>query len=158
MKSLTLIVAWARREVIGRDGALPWHEAEDLAHFKNTTMGHAILMGRKTYESIGHALPGRRNLVISRQSDYVAEGCEVFGSLEAAIEAAREMDGDPMVVGGAAIYAAALPYVTRMIVTFLDRDVEGDTFFPAYDPGDWRETTREVSESGELVFRTLERR
>ncbi len=158
MKPLALIVAWARRAVIGRDGGLPWHEAEDLAHFKQTTLGHAILMGRKTHESIGRALPGRRNLVISRQAGYAAEGCEVFSSLQAAIEAARETDEEPIVIGGAAIYEAALPQVTRMFVTFVNRDVEGDTFFPNHDPDDWRETSRVVSESGELVFRTLERR
>jgi len=157
-KPLAIIVAWAHRMVIGRHGKLPWQEAEDLAHFKATTMEHTLVMGRKTFESIGRPLPGRRNLVISRNPDYVANGCEVFASLEAAVEAARETDHCPFVIGGSGVYAEALPLATRLYVTVVDRDVEGDTYFPAFDESDWVERRRWRSESGELLFRILDRR
>lgn len=156
-KPLALIVAWAHRQVIGHEGKMPWHEAEDLEHFKATTMQHTLIMGRKTFESIGRPLPGRRNLVISRNPDYEANGCEVFPSLETAIEAARETDGCPFVIGGAGVYAEALPVATRLYVTVIDRDIEGDTYFPAYDETEWIESQRWRSESGELLFRILDR-
>jgi len=157
LEPLAVIVGYARNRVIGRDGGMPWHYAEDLKHFKRLTMGHAILMGRKTYESIGRPLPGRRNLVITRQAGYAAEGSEVFGSLEEAIAAARESDDCPFVIGGAAIYELALPLATLLHLTEIQADVEGDTYFPDYDPAAWREVSRHESEDGELVFRALER-
>ncbi len=155
MQPLALIVAWARGRVIGKDGDLPWREPEDLAFFKRTTTGHAILMGRRTCESIGRPLPRRRNIVITRNADYTAEGCEVVTSVEAAIDMARTTDDCPFVIGGAGIYAAALPLVTRMYVTEIDRDVDGDTWFPEYDADAWRETSRNVI--GELAFVTYDR-
>lgn len=155
MQPLALIVAWARGRVIGKDGELPWREPEDLAFFKRTTTGHAILMGRKTYESIGRALPRRRNIVITRNADYAAEGCEVVTSVEAAIDAARTTDDCPFIIGGAGIYAAALPLVTRMYVTEIDRAVDGDTWFPDYDVAAWHEVERDVR--GDLAFVTYER-
>lgn len=156
--ALALIVCYARNRVIGRDGDLPWRYSEDLKHFKRTTMGHAILMGRKTYESIGRPLPGRRNLIVTRQSGFRAEGCEVLGSLETAIEAARTSDDCPFVIGGASIYELALPLATVLHLTEVQHDVEGDVYFPAIDESDWTESERRPSADGELLFRTLVRR
>ncbi|MHC5012117.1 MAG: dihydrofolate reductase, partial [Planctomycetota bacterium] len=132
-RCLALIVCHAKNRVIGKDGQLPWRYPEDLRHFKATTMGHAIIAGRMTHESIGRALPGRRNLVVSRRRAYRADGCEVFDSLDAAVAAAHETDDCPFVIGGAQVYAEALPRVTRMVVTEVQREVEGDVFFPEYD-------------------------
>ncbi len=157
MKPLALIVARSRNGVIGRDGDLPWHYPEDLQHFKRTTLGHAILMGRVCYESIGRALPGRRNIVISRNTAFEAPGCEVVKSLRAAIDLARESDELPFVIGGAQIYERALPLTTQMFITEVNLDVEGDTFFPAFDASEWRETQRRHERDGELTFRVLER-
>ena len=154
---LALVVAHAHDRVIGREGGMPWHFSEDLRHFKRLTRGHAVLMGRKTYESIGRPLPDRRNLVISRQPGYAAEGCEVFPSFEAALAAARETDPLPFVIGGAAIYSLALPRATRLYVTEIDEAIEGDTRFPAYDPAAWVEIDRIAGEDRRLTFRTLER-
>lgn len=158
MLPLALIVCYATNRVIGRDGDLPWRYAEDLKHFKRMTMGHAILMGRKTYESIGRALPGRRSLVITRQEGFVAEGCEVFGSLEEAIEAARASDACPFVIGGASIYERALPFASSLYVTEVQHEVPGDVFFPSIDESLWRESERRLSTDGQLLFRTLVRR
>ena len=154
---MDLIVAWARGGVIGKDGGLPWHEPEDLKHFQRMTMGHAILMGRKTYESIGRPLPGRRNLVLSRDPSFTAEGCEVHTDLEVALASARETDTCPYVIGGAGLYALALPRATTMVVTEIDAEVEGDTHFPPLDEG-WVEADERRSADGRLTFRVLRRR
>ena len=160
-KQLALIVAWGRdadgRRVIGRGGGLPWHEPEDLAHFKRVTLGHALVMGRRTHASIGRALPGRRNLVVSRDRHYAASGCEVFPSIEAALAAARTTDPCPFVIGGAAIYAATLPLATDLYVTEVSGVMEGDTWFPDFDEMRWSERTREVAPAGRLVFLHLQR-
>ncbi len=155
---LAMIVAWARDGVIGRDGGMPWHEPEDLAHFRRLTTGHAIVMGRKTHESIGRPLPGRRNLVLTRASAYAAKGCEVHTSLEAALASAHTTDACPFVIGGAAIYEQALPMATVLHITEIDADVEGDTHFPPLDLSAWVETDRRQSADGRLTFRTFARR
>ena len=155
---LALIVAWARGGVIGKDGELPWHEPEDLAYFKRVTMGHAILMGRKTFESIGRPLPGRRNIVLSRDPSFRAPGCEVHTDLEAALASARETDACPFVIGGAGIYQLALPRATTLHVTEIDAEVEGDTHFPDFDEADWLESDSQRSADGRLTFRVLRRR
>jgi dihydrofolate reductase len=139
---LTLIVASARNGVIGRDGALPWRLPEDLAFFKRTTMGHPIVMGRRTWESIGRPLPGRRNIVVSRQADFVAAGAEVAPSLDEALSRCAGA-AEVFVVGGAQLYREALPRALRLIVTEIDADFEGDTHWPAPDPTQWREAQRE---------------
>jgi dihydrofolate reductase len=139
---ITLIVARARNGVIGRDGTLPWRLPEDLAHFKRTTMGHPILMGRKTWESIGRALPGRRSVVVSRQAGYTATGAEVVPSLDAALALCAD-SAEVFVIGGAQLYGEALPRAQRLIVTEIDADFAGDTHFPPVDPALWRETSRE---------------
>ena len=146
---LSLIVAAARNGVIGRNNALPWHLPEDLKYFKRVTMGKPILMGRKTFESIGRALPGRSNLVITRNGEWQAEGVQVGRSLEAALSLAEDIaliDGvdELMVIGGAQIYAEALPRAERIYLTELDADVEGDAYLPAIDRAAWREVSREV--------------
>ncbi|MCA9602042.1 MAG: dihydrofolate reductase [Polyangiales bacterium] len=157
-KPVALIVAMAKDRVIGRDGGLPWHHAEDLKFFRRTTMGHAIVMGRKTWESLGRALPGRRNLVVSRDTALTAEGAEVFPSLEAALDAARTTDSLPFVIGGAQLYEAALPVCTHMFVTEVPGAPEGDTRFPAWNVDAWREVERTAGETDGLFFVRYERR
>ena len=156
MDSLALVVAMTPDRVIGLDGDMPWHIPEDLRHFRRVTMGHAIIMGRKTHESIGRPLPKRRNIVITRSRERAFEGCDVAHSLDEAIALARAGgDDEPRVVGGGAIYTMALPLATKLFLTEVDLDVAGDTFFPAYDPDSWREVDRREGEG--VVYRTLER-
>ncbi|MFK8040959.1 dihydrofolate reductase [Congregibacter sp.] len=145
---IALIVAAADNGVIGRDNALPWHLPGDLAHFKRTTMGKPILMGRLTYESIGRPLPGRTNIVISRDAGYAAEGVRCVGSLEEAIELAENIaliDGSDelMVIGGAQIYALALPSATRIYLTRVHLEPQGDAFLQGIDWSDWEEVARQ---------------
>jgi dihydrofolate reductase len=140
---LALIVAFSENRVIGRDGGLPWRLPSDMQHFREVTMGHPVIMGRKTYESIPdrfRPLPGRRNVVLSRDPAYAAEGAEVFGDLASALQAATADDDVVCVIGGGTAYAEALPLADRVSATVVDGDVEGDTFFPALDPGEWRVT------------------
>lgn len=137
--SVTLVVAMGRNRVIGHDGGMPWHLPADLAHFKSVTMGKPIIMGRRTYESIGRALPGRENVVITRNAAFEAEGCTVVHSLE---EALAEREGELMVIGGGQLYREALPLATRIHLTEIDAAPEGDTTFPALGEA-WREVSRE---------------
>jgi dihydrofolate reductase len=157
MEPLALIFAVARNGVIGKDGKLPWRIPEDLAHFKRTTMGHAILMGRRTWEETRRPLPGRRNVVISRTAGFEAPGCDVVPSLEAAIALARTTDSLPFVIGGAEIFRLALPLATIIHLTEIDRDVEGDTTFHLDRTG-FVETARRTGEAPDVSFVTLERR
>lgn len=152
---LSMIVAVADNGVIGREGQVPWRIPEDLRFFKNTTMGHAIIMGRKTFAEVGKPLPGRRNIVVSRTAD-AFEGSELARSLEEAIALARTTDPEPFVIGGAAIYEAALPLATRIFLTEVHRQAEGDTFFHL-DRSGWRETSRRRGETEDVEFVTLER-
>jgi len=158
MDPLAIVVAVARNGVIGKDGALPWRIPEDLRHFQRVTIGHAIVMGRKTYDSIGRPLPKRRSIVVTRQPGLVIDGCEVAPSVDAAIALARTTDPEPRVVGGADIYAAALPSTTRIYLTRVDRDVDGDVSFPSLDPSEWEEIERCPGETEGVTFLTLERR
>lgn len=156
MPPLALIVAYDRNRVIGKDGGMPdWYEPEDLKHFKRTTMGHAIIMGRKSAEALGKPLPGRRNLAVTRRADWRLGDFEVFTDLDKAIAAARVDDDMPFITGGGEIYRLALPQVTRCYLTEIDVSVEGDTTFVELDEREWVETERRVS--GPLTFRTLER-
>lgn len=157
MPPLGMIVAMARDRVIGREGGLPWHVPEDLKHFRRVTTGHAVIMGRATWESIGRPLPGRRMIVVSRREAYAPEGVEVFATLDAAIAAARTTDPMPIVIGGAQIYAAALPYVTKIWLTELDRDVDGDARLPELPPGAFREVSRACGDTEGVTFIELER-
>ena len=157
MKPLALVVAMTSDRVIGRDGDMPWHIPEDLKHFRRVTVGHAIIMGRKTHESIGRPLPKRRNIVLTRNDEARFDGCEVAHSLDAAIQLARQGgDEEPRIVGGGAIYEMALPLATKLFLTEVDLDVEGDTFFPVYDPSEWHEVDRREGEG--VTYRTLERK
>lgn len=151
MTLLTLIVARARNGTIGRDNTLPWRLPEDLAHFKRTTMGAPVIMGRKTWDSIGRPLPGRRNIVVSRNRALKLEGAEVAGSLE---EAQRLCMGVEQVflIGGAQLYEEALPSADRLVVTEIDADVDGDAFFPPIDRARWMETARETHHSAANGF------
>lgn len=138
---LTLIAAVARNGVIGNDNALPWRLPEDLKRFKELTLGHPIIMGRKTWASLGRPLPGRRNIVISRDPDFKAPGGIVVASLAAALAACADAS-EAFVIGGAEIYALALPEAQCLRLTEIDRDFPGDTHFPGFDPAAWRETER----------------
>jgi dihydrofolate reductase len=154
---LAMVVAIGDDGAIGKDGKVPWRIPEDLKHFKNVTMGHAIIMGRKTWDEVGKPLPGRRNLVISRQPGLTLEGAEVFGTLEDAIAAARTTDPEPHIIGGSTIYAAAMPLATRIYLTEVHRTVDADTFFPPFDRSAWREVERRRAETEGVEFVTLER-
>ncbi len=154
---LSLIAAMSRNRVIGDHGRLPWHEPEDLRHFKRLSTGHAVIMGRRTATSLcSTPLPGRRNLVVSRTAGLSLPGFEVSTTLDDAIRAARESDPEPMIIGGAEIYRLALPLVSTMYLTEIQRDCSGDAHFPDFAEDDWRESERR--QSGALVFRTLVRR
>lgn len=154
-RNVALIVAMARDGGIGLRGKLPWHEPEDLKRFKALTMGHAVLMGRATYESIGRALPGRRSVVLTR-SGATYPGCETAPSLDEALALVRD-DALPFIIGGAQLYAAALPRVTKLYLTRLNRDVEADTFFPELADGAWREVRRVAGVTPGVEFIDLER-
>ncbi|VXA86579.1 dihydrofolate reductase [Aeromonas veronii] len=136
---ISMIAAMAHDRVIGKDNQMPWHMPADLAHFKRVTLGKPVLMGRKTFESIGRPLPGRRNLVISRNPGYQAEGIEVVGSVEAALALlAGSSVEELMVIGGGHLYAEMLPSADCLYLTRIDLAVEGDTRFPAFDDGQWQ--------------------
>ncbi len=156
-RALAIVVAVGDGGVIGKDGGLPWKISEDLRHFKNVTMGHVMIMGRKTWDSIGRVLPGRTTFVVSRNAALAIPGVEVFSSLDAALERAWALDPEPRIVGGAAIYAEALPRVTRIYLTEVHKTVSGDTFFPAFDRAAFRETERRRGETDDVEFVTLER-
>ena len=142
--ALGLIAAIARNGVIGWRGGLPWRLPDDLRHFKRTTLGHCLILGRATWESLPGALPGRTSIVVSRRSDFAPQGAVAVDSFEAALAAARARgDAQPIVAGGAAIYALALPRATRMWLTRVDAEPEGDTWFPAWDEAAWQRVDRE---------------
>lgn len=139
---LTLVVAYSDNRVIGRENALPWKLPGDLAHFKRTTLGSPIIMGRKTWESLGRPLPGRTNVVVSRNSQYDAPGAHVVPTLEAAIDTWAQAH-EAYVIGGAQIYAQALPLASRIVATEVHAQVEGDAFFPYLPAYAWHEIARE---------------
>lgn len=155
--SLTIIAAVAKNGVIGRNGKLPWDRIpEDMRHFRKMTEGHAIIMGRVTWESLGKPLPKRRNIVVTRTQ--FLEGAEAFYSLAYAIQSALTRDMEPIVIGGGKLYEAAIPLATKMIITEVNREaVEGDVRFPDFDRLQWRETERRIGEDPTLQFVTLER-
>lgn len=140
---VSLIVAMAKNRVIGINNMMPWHLPADLKHFKALTMGHHIVMGRKTYESIGKPLPGRTSVVVTRNRDYSAPGVIVESSLEAAISACGN-DEEIFVIGGAELYAQALPLVSTLYITEIQQNAEGDAYFPEFDNTEWLEVAREM--------------
>ncbi|MFT5321293.1 MAG: dihydrofolate reductase [Pseudohongiellaceae bacterium] len=145
---ISLVWAMAQNRVIGRNNNLPWHLPEDLKYFKRITLGKPVIMGRKTYESIGKPLPGRTNIVVTRNADFSAAGVKTVNSLSAAkalCESIGEIDGisEAMVIGGAEIYTQAMPVADRLYLTEVHANVDGDTFFPEFDRGLWQEIARE---------------
>lgn len=151
MKELRLIVAYDRNRLIGANGDLPWHLPEDLSHFHRATIHHAVIMGRKTFQSIRRALPGRTNIIVSRFG-YEGEGARTFRDLDSAIKFARATgDDSPFVIGGGRIYRAAMPLVTEVIATEIDAEFEGDTYFPELGP-DFVEIDRRYGEDPTLQF------
>ncbi len=144
--TLTIVVAMGEGRVIGADGGMPWHLPEDLAHFKTTTLGHPMIMGRKTFEAIGRVLPGRTTIVVTRQADWSAPEVVVAADLDAALEAGFAIDDEVFLVGGGQVFAEGLSrdLVDQLIVTHIDAAPAGDTVFPPIDPAAWRETSREA--------------
>ncbi len=157
MTTLSMIVATADNNVIGKENGMPWHLPADLAYFKKVTLGKPIIMGRKTFESIGMALPGRRNIVISRDESYVpqgkgTDGVDVVTSVEQALALVDGSDGSEgveeiMVIGGGAIYKHCLPAAQRLYITHIKAKIDGDTQFPNYDDGSWNKVASELRAS-----------
>ena len=158
-RQITLVVAMDAQRGIGVDNQLPWHLPEDLAHFKRVTLGHPIIMGRKTFDSIGRPLPKRRNIVVTRNADWCYAGVEVAGSLQEAVALAGTEPAS--IIGGAQIFHESMGIADRMIVTHVGGVYRCDTFFPEIDPATWIETAREEHRSADGVafaFVTYERR
>lgn len=146
--SVSMIVAMAENRVIGRDNKLPWYLPGDLKYFKATTLGKPIIMGRKTYQSIGRPLPGRANIVVSRNSSFEAQGVKVVASLDQALKLASDIAfidgvGEVVVIGGAQLYAEALPRIDRLYLTLVHAEVQGDAYFPDFSFARWQQVSRE---------------
>jgi len=145
-RKIALVAAMDKNRAIGRAGALPWHLPDDLKRFRALTLGKTVLMGRKTYQSIGRPLPKRRNAVLTREATFAAEGLEVVHTLEDALKLADEL----MVIGGGEVYALFLPLATHLHLTLVDTTIpDADTFFPEWNPAQWRETYREFHPADE---------
>lgn len=158
-RTITLVAAMGRNRAIGLAGRMPWHLPAELQHFKRVTLGKSIVMGRKTWQAIGRPLPGRQNIVISRNPAFLASGVELAGSLDEAMEIA---DSDEiMVIGGGQLYALALPLAQRMVLTLIDIEPEADTWFPQWQEREWQATRQEffpVSGDNALAYRIVELR
>ena len=158
--AISMIVARSRNHVIGRDNQMPWKISADLQFFKRVTMGHPVIMGRKTWESIGRPLPGRRNIVVSRNASYQATGGELVGSLDEALKSLSEFPR-VFVIGGEQLFTQAFPKADRLYITEIDMNVEGgDTFFEVPNESDWKEVERTPGTEGDITFSfiTLERK
>lgn len=137
--TLSAIVAISSNNVIGKDNDLPWYLPADLKYFKKTTLGHPVIMGRKSYESIGRPLPKRTNIIVTRDPFYISSNILVTHSMEEAISLAEDINNDEVfIIGGAMIYESSLPYLNRMYITEVQTDIEGDTFFPEWSQEEWR--------------------
>ena len=159
---VSLVAAMGRNRVIGKDNALPWNMPADMKRFRGLTRGKPVIMGRKTYESIGRALPDRKNIVITRDAGYRAEGCVIAHSPAAALAAAGAAE-EIMIIGGERIFQEFLPIAAKIYLTVIDADFEGDARFPEWNADEWRETAREeraadAANPHPYVFLTLERR
>ena len=150
-KPVTLVAAVAENGVIGRDGDIPWHLPEDFAHFKRTTVGHVLVLGRTTHEGIGRPLPDRTTVVLTRDPTWRAEGVLVARDFEEAMALADGLDGEVMVGGGQAVYAAALPWADVQLITEVHLSPEGDTYYPEWDRSGWVEAERRPHEGFEVV-------
>jgi dihydrofolate reductase len=135
---ISFLVAMDQNRVIGKDNQLPWHLPEDLKYFKRMTMGHPIAMGRKTHESIGRILPGRENIIITRNPEYKCEGCTVFSSIQDFVNYCTDFENEIFVIGGAEIFKETFPYVDRLYITYIHEAFEGDTFFPNFISSEWK--------------------
>ncbi len=156
-KLLTLVAAMARNQAIGLRGAMPWHLPAELAHFKVTTLGKSVVMGRKTWEAVGRPLPGRQNIVVTRDQNLEAPGCDIANSLREAIDLADS--NEVMIIGGGSLYEQALPLAQRMVLTHIECEVEADTWFPSWDSDEWIPVSREHFASGndnELAYDIVE--
>ena len=156
-KTITLIAALGRNRAIGLDGRMPWHLPAELQHFKRTTMGKALVMGRKTWQAIGRPLPGRQNIVISRNPAFKAAGADVVDSLATAVEIARSEE--VMIIGGGQLYEQALPIADRMVLTLVDVEPEADTWFPEWDDKQWEragEQRYDADEQNPLAYSIIE--
>ena len=158
MQHLAMIVAASENNVIGVDGDLPWHLSADLKRFKKLTMGHHMIMGRKTFDSIGRLLPGRTTVIVTRQKDYSFDGAKIAHSLDQAVRLASD-DLCPFIVGGAEIYSAAMPLVDRLFLTRVHSQIEGDTFLPEIDWSAWElESSEQGSEEIDFSFENYSRK
>ena len=160
---IAIVVAAAENNVIGKDNGLIWHLPADLRHFKQITMGHPILMGRKTYESIGKPLPGRTSVLVTTQADYKAEGCIVAHNVQEALEQANRLDQDVYIIGGANLYEQTLPLTDTVYLTRVHHAFDGDAYFPELKEAEWEVTAQEHHEPDEkhkysYSFLTLKRR
>lgn len=140
---ISLIAAIGKNNELGKGNELLWHMPADMKHFKETTSGHSVIMGRKTYESIGRALPNRQNIVVTRNKDFSVEGVEIVNSIPEAIELTKDKS-EVFIIGGAEIYSQAMPHVNKLYITHIDAiDLQADTFFPEIDKNSWKESNRE---------------
>jgi dihydrofolate reductase len=151
-KHVVMVAAVADNGVIGLDGDIPWSIPEDLKHFRATTKGHTVVMGRRTYESIGHPLPYRTNVVVTRQPDWTADGVLVAHSVSEAIELAQGLEGDVMVIGGGHVYDAAMPLADVQVLTEVHQEPPGDTHYPPFDREAWTEVRRESHDGYDFVW------
>lgn len=142
--TVSIIVAMSENRVIGNEGRIPWHIPEDVRWFKEKTLGHTVIMGRKTFESIGRPLPGRKNIIISRKPYYTAKGAEVFHSLEQALESINGSEDELFIIGGEKIYRQALGATDRIYLTLVNRRYEGDTTFPQFPEGEFKEVFKKL--------------
>jgi dihydrofolate reductase len=153
-KRIVLVAAIAENGVIGASGGIPWRLPEDFKHFKATTLGHTLVMGRATYDSIGRPLPGRTTIVLTRDPAWSADGVLVARDLDRALELAGDLSGDVMIAGGAQVYADALALADEQILTEVHLSPDGDTFYPAFDREEWTETRREHHDGFDHVWWT----
>ncbi|HCR75912.1 MAG TPA: dihydrofolate reductase [Chryseobacterium sp.] len=158
----TIVVAMGEKNEIGFENQLLWHLPKDLKHFKEITSGHPVIMGRKTYESIGKPLPNRTNIVVSRKTDWFEEGILIVGSIKEAIKFAKKIDEEVFIIGGGKIYEQTMDVVDKLEVTLVKADLEADTFFPKIDPKIWKKTDEICHEKDEknqydFCFQTFER-
>ncbi len=151
-KRIVQVAAVAENGVIGHEGDIPWSLPDDLKHFRAVTRDNTVVMGRRTFESIGHPLPFRSNIVVTRDPDWTYDGVFVAHDIDEAIALAQDFDGDVMVIGGAQIYAAAMDRATHQILTEVHQRPDGDTSYPDWDPADWVETERERHEGFDFVW------
>ena len=140
---VTIIAAIAENNALGKDNQLIWHLPADLNRFKKTTLNHVVIMGRKTFESLGKPLPNRTNILVTRDKNYKAEGCVVVNSVKEALVAATKEDENPFILGGAEIYKQAMPFTDKLDITFVHHQFKADVFFPEIDKTIWKETSRE---------------